>query len=67
MTFSSGFSKYLRGEGLADRLVADAHVGDQQRPAFALLAAPSNRQRLAKRQELRIFLDIGDKREHPAR
>ena len=31
MVCSSGFRKHLRGEGLADRLVADAHVGDEQR------------------------------------
>jgi 2-C-methyl-D-erythritol 2,4-cyclodiphosphate synthase len=52
------------GEGFADRLVADAHIGEQNLAAALAWRPLAHRQPLAKRQELRIFLDIGDEREH---
>ncbi|MCY1243894.1 hypothetical protein D9M72_569340 [compost metagenome] len=58
--------QHLRRESLADRLVADGHVGQQQHLAVALLAR-AHRQCLAERQECGIVLDIGNQIEHLVR
>ena len=55
--------RHAAGEGLADELVGDRHVGDDD-VLVAFLDAPAHPQRLAQRHELRIVLDIGDEVEH---
>ena len=54
-------------EGLAQQLVGDRHVGDDDLDAFRLFRAAANAQRAAERHEFRIALDVGDKVEHVRR
>jgi hypothetical protein len=53
----------LAGKCLAEKLVADAHVGNQHLP-LAFLAAAADLQHLAERDEFRIALDVGHEVEH---
>jgi hypothetical protein len=55
------------GEGLADKLVRNRHVGDDHLPAPTLLSALAHHQRFAQRHEFRIALYVGDEVEHVGR
>src|SRR4051794_17601519 len=54
---------HLRGETLADRLVADTHLGHEDFAPLALTPR-AHVEALAQRQELRIFLHIRHQVEH---
>src|SRR5689334_14205327 len=52
------------GEGLPHELVSDGHIRRQHLDTLAFRVAAFHSQRPAQRNELRIFLDIGDKVKH---
>src|SRR5436305_2529198 len=59
--------RHAAGEGLADELVGNRHVGHHGLDPLRAGCAPADLHRLTERHEFRVALHVGDEIEHVAR